>query len=141
MRLVIKQCRWCSCNSGECEHAQNIRKALSTIKMPGTVVHSCPVYLNMLPKRTLVEIELKEIIVDEHFDSYDPGNYEISWEWESRGMAQGHILGVARKQYYIIKLLKPVKLVLPPKKGSYANAKEVEVEIRLKHLKDIRVIV
>ena len=56
-------------------------------------------------------------------------------------MARGHVLGTTRHRYYIIKLLEPVKLVLPPMdKGSYADSEEVEVEIRLKHLKDIKVI-
>ena len=141
MRLSIKQCRWCNRNPKACEHAKEIRAGLSTVNVRGTVVHSCPIYKNMLPEGSLVEIELKEIDVDTYCDPYDPGNSGLTWEWVSRGMAQGHILGITRNRFYIIRLLEPVKLVLPPKdKGSYADSEEVEVEIRLKHLKDIKVI-
>ena len=137
MRLLISQCSWCNRDKASCGYANAIRKKTSEIKFKGTLAHNCPVYRTALKEGTLVEVELKEIIVDE-YDDYE-GGFGINFEWESIGWAKGYILGMNGKRFYIIYLLEPAKLVLP-EKGNIQNAKEVEVQIRLKQLKDIKVL-
>jgi hypothetical protein len=93
----------------------------------------------MLPNDTLVEIELKELEVNDPTNYYEAINDGTSWEWVSKGFVQGNIIGVCRSRFYVIKLLEPVLLFLP-QNGSIERAKEVEVDVRLKQLCDIKVI-
>lgn len=138
MRLVIKQCRFCILPKDECEHYQKMKAAIAPVDIVGTIVHSCPKYYGTIPIGSHVEIELKEIEFCESSDFQEADQPE----WISAGMATGTIISTSNWKvgFFIVKLDKPAKLVIPERDQGMHTAEEREVEIRMKRGKDIKIL-
>lgn len=91
-----------------------------------------------------VEIELRELeYATNYYRSCDDPS-DGSWEWVSAGWVKGSIIGHKNNDsgFFIIKLDEPVNLCLPPPKGEggWQDAELIEVQIRLKRAKDIKLL-
>ena len=140
MRLSIRFCRYCCLDSGKCEYRKKIKSAVNNIPFKGTLVHRCPEYWNTIPMYARVKIELFEMKYEEMYmgDGEPTGG---GGEWISKGHVEGEVINHSKSGgYFVVKLDKPIKLFLPEQDKGWNTTEEREVDIRLKHSKNIEVL-
>lgn len=132
MRLLINLCRYCTVDKKTCPYRKELKSAVNSIKLPGTLIHNCSKYGTILTSGTKVKIMLKEIMESQNY--CEPPEYE----WHDAGRVSGTISGCCRG-FYIIKLDEPVELNLPVRGMGWDSARYVDITHIRKRLKDIEV--
>jgi hypothetical protein len=130
MRTIIPLCAHCLRDKDQCKHREGILDKTKLIKEKVTLTHHCPIYYELIPVGTRVEVELKEIKKDEY-----------EYKWVSKGWVPGKIIGKSSiKGFYNIKLDTPVEMTIPAIRGSWTDLIKETVTIRAKRAKDIKII-
>jgi hypothetical protein len=139
MRTIIPLCAHCLRDKDQCKHREGILDKTKLIKEKGTLTHHCPIYYELIPVGTKVEVELKEIQGDEF--TLSDGSPDFSHKWVSLGWVKGTIERKSPlKGFFTIKLDKPVELNIPHKGESWQQATPELYDRRAKRAKDIKII-
>lgn len=139
MRLLSSLCKHCTRDNKTCPHYQLIRSRIST-EGKTTLTYHCQEYYEIIPLNTDVEVELHEMESGTTYSDESPA--EPYGEWVSIGWVKGVVIGPGRRGFIMVKLNKPVTLVLPNRdnRNDWVGAEARTVTHWSKRLKDIKVI-